>query len=220
MPNVINFTSKPVAPLWSPGRKVKASWRLLSTPSVIEFHVPSEPVTLAIMGEMLLSTVKPGKRPVKVKRERSPAEEASGLTFQPTKQRFKGTNVVFSLETQEAYSYNWWRFVERIGPYLVFNTYNYSATTNKHQWSLKSLLCALDLTIDFKIEAPDGLQSLESATRHYQREIEKLEAAIAVKGSHKAKNEQRRAQITKLQVAMGSVSMLIDLKNQPEERKA
>lgn len=150
----------------------------------------------------------------KPRRERTTTTIA-GLTFQPVKQRFKSAagKCTFKLETQEAYSYGWWRFVERIGPYLVFNNYRYSSTTTKHQYQLRSLLESLGLNIDLTIKAPKGLQSLDTASHYYLRLIADLERQINTKGSRKLKNIARREQIVQYQIKLATISMLQRLKD-------
>lgn len=49
-------------------------------------------------------------------------------------------NVTFNPTTMEAYSYNWWQFVRKIGKTVIFNDYYYSSSTNAHQWCVKSVL--------------------------------------------------------------------------------
>jgi hypothetical protein len=112
----------------------------------------------------------------------------SGMQWKPRKQRFEARSVSFDPETQEAYSYGWWRFVERIGPYLVFNSYRYSVSTSKHQgllyWGYGNerygLLADLGLSVDLRIEAPRGLQDLDSAVSLYERRIADLECRIKI----------------------------------------
>lgn len=36
--------------------------------------------------------------------------------------------------TKESWSYTWWPITKKIGKYIVFNNYNYSNTTSKHNW--------------------------------------------------------------------------------------
>jgi hypothetical protein len=108
---------------------------------------------------------------------------------------YKASNVHFDATICEAYSYGWWRFVERIGGQIVFNWYAYSNTTIKHQWKVWRLLRDLGITIDAEIESPAGLQDLDSSLQLYAKRIERLEAAIAKPRSKKKKNEERRTAI-------------------------
>lgn len=166
----------------------------------------------------------------KPQRERKPSVIVSGLRWKPRKQRFEAANVTFDPETQEAYSYGWWRFVERIGPYLVFNSYRYSVTTSKHQSRMwwrsywrddpehHGLLAELGLSVDLEIEAPRGLQNLPAAIAHYESRIEGLESAISRKGSRKAKNAERRAAITEAQIKIATVKTLMALRDAEDKR--
>lgn len=108
---------------------------------------------------------------------------------------YKASNVTFNPSTCEAYSYGWWRFVERISGQLVFNRYRYSNSTCKHQLKVWRLLRTLGLTIDIEIEAPQGLQDLGSAISLYEYRIAELKAEIAKPRSHARKNDERRQQI-------------------------
>lgn len=114
----------------------------------------------------------------------------------------------FNPDTKKAYSYSWWLFVSPINGKLVFNNYNYSPTTCKHQWKLRSLLSTLGLTIDLTIEAPKGLQDLESAIKHYETKIAILQAAIAKKGSRKSTNAERASLINEHQITIAQIKSL------------
>lgn len=115
---------------------------------------------------------------------------------------YQASNVTFDPETCEAYSYGWWKFVGKIGGKIVFNTYSYSNTTIKHQLKVRSLLRDLDLWPDYELEVPGGLQSLHTGAAYYHKLIEELQAEIAIKGSHKAKNLERQKRIKELKVSL------------------
>ena len=109
---------------------------------------------------------------------------------------YKAINVTFNPETQEAYSYGWWRFTARIKGKLVFNDYRYSPTTGNHQSKIRRLMeDELSLKIDYFIEIPGGLQCLSTGINHYQSRIDELELTINKPRSHKAKNNERRIEI-------------------------
>lgn len=91
-----------------------------------------------------------------------------------------GTNT-FNPETCEALSYGWWVYVKRINGKVVFNNHSYSVTTSKHQGEMRRLLRELDIEIDLFIEAPNGLQELDS--RHLE-----LEKSKAFEKSEKARS--------------------------------
>lgn len=146
------------------------------------------------------------------KRERTAPKTVCGFRWKARQQRFERASVYFDPKTQEAYSYSWWRFVERIGPYLVFNNYSYSVSTSKHQRQMRWLLSDLGLSIDLNIEAPQGLADLESAIAHYNRRILALETACAKKGARKAKNAERLQEIDQLKIKIATIQMLQTLK--------
>ncbi len=104
---------------------------------------------------------------------------------------FKASNVYFDANKVQAYSYDWWRFVEVIGGKVVFNNYRYSTTTGGHQRKTERLLEQLGIKVDLYVEAPKGLQDLHSAISHYENRIAELIAAINRPGSKQAKNAER-----------------------------
>lgn len=111
---------------------------------------------------------------------------------------YKASNVTFNPETMQAVSYGWWRFVDCINGKLVFNRYNYSATTLKHQSKTRALLREIGAVVDIELAVPAGLQAsnaLESAVRHYEQLIQELEEAIARPRSKAETNLRRKAQI-------------------------
>lgn len=108
---------------------------------------------------------------------------------------YKASNVTFDPATCKAYSYSWWRFVDRIGGLVVFNDYGYSSSTRKHQSKVRRVLEALNIQVDVVVEAPKGLQDLQSAIAHYEAMIQKLISEIQKPGTRKTTNDRRRAQV-------------------------
>src|SRR5277367_2567847 len=72
---------------------------------------------------------------------------------------FKASNNYFDPSTIEAYSYDWWQYVKVIKGKLVFNNYNYSMSTNRHQSDMARLLGQLGLEIDLTVYTHAGLQT-------------------------------------------------------------
>lgn len=120
--------------------------------------------------------------------------QVGGLKYYPKLKQWKASNVRLHEDTLEAYSYDWWRFLEKIGPYLVFNDYRYSPSTSKHQSKVRSWLWHNRLD-SISIESPRGLQDLDGAIRHYERAIQVLRDAIKRPKSKHAKNKERLQQI-------------------------
>ena len=108
---------------------------------------------------------------------------------------YKASNVTFDPIQCRVYSYDWWRFVDRIRGKVIFNSYTYSNSTVKHQFKLRRLLESLNINVDIMLKAPRGLQDLDSAVRYYESEIEALESAINAPGSRSKTNVKRRDQI-------------------------
>jgi hypothetical protein len=111
---------------------------------------------------------------------------------------YKASNVTFNPETLQAYSYDWWRFVDCINGKIVFNDYYYSSTTGKHQSKVRSLLQDLGIKIDLYVECPRGFQNDgrdESIINYYLEKIKELEDAINKPRSHKKTNERRKEEI-------------------------
>jgi hypothetical protein len=108
---------------------------------------------------------------------------------------FKASNVEFNPNTGVATSYNWWKFVDRIGGLVVFNSYYYSPSTSRHQSKVSSLLSQLGIKVDVSFEAPKGLQNLEAAVTHYESKISALIIAIQKPGTRAEKNKERAKEV-------------------------
>lgn len=80
------------------------------------------------------------------------------LPYKPRKKIYESTNVYFDPETCQAYSYDWWRFVDKIDGLVIFNSYSYSRTTQKHQYKVRRLLAELNIKINIEVDAGCGLQ--------------------------------------------------------------
>jgi len=93
--------------------------------------------------------------------------------------------VKFDPETMQAYSYDNWQFVARIGGKVVFNSYRYSSTTSAHQGAVRRLLQKLEIAIDIEVEAPHGLGRLEDAIHSTYRRAEDFKKQIPAARSRK-----------------------------------
>lgn len=83
---------------------------------------------------------------------------------------YKAPNLTFNPETIEGRSYHWYLITRKIGKTVLLNGYNYSNTTVRHIYKIRSLLN--ELNIDFiTIEAPRGLQDLTSAENYYLTQL-------------------------------------------------
>jgi hypothetical protein len=122
---------------------------------------------------------------------------------------YKASNVTFDPKTCQAYSYGWWRFLDRINGKVVFNNYNYSPTTGRHQGKVRQLLVELGIHIDLDISVPEGLQSLDKAIPYLQNEIRQLQELIKKPRTHKVTNQRRAGDIVQLRTKINQVKELM-----------
>lgn len=122
---------------------------------------------------------------------------------------FYSSNVTWDATKRVAKSYGWWEFVKPIGGKLVFNTYGYSMSTRRHQRKVENHISNTFTKVDEYIEAPNGLQDLESAGDHYVERILELESAMMKKGSHLKTNLVRAERIRYLRGKIEVVQSLI-----------
>lgn len=100
---------------------------------------------------------------------------------------YKASNVEFSPENRSAYSYDWWQFVREVNGVLVFNDYNYSPTTGRHQSKVRWLLRDLGLEIGVTIYTHTGLQALNGVEGGEKLAFEALEEAVKAQDLERAR---------------------------------
>ena len=135
------------------------------------------------------------------------------MRFYKTLNKFKASNVELDINDLTATSYGWWLFVKRINGLVVFNSYNYSSSTGQHQRKIKGVLRQLGIDVDIDIRAPKGLQNLHSALTYYEGEISTLTDLINKKGTKKAKNAERQAEVEHIRGKIAAVNALIRAEN-------
>jgi hypothetical protein len=131
---------------------------------------------------------------------------------------YKAANVVFKPEKCQAYSYGWWRFVDKINGEVIFNSYPYSNTTRRHQSKVKAILRSLNIEFT-EMQVPAGLQSeraLESALDYYDAKMHDLEKLILNPNTRVAKNKER--QVYMIQLLAEKTLAQIFLKAKPEPK--
>ena len=109
---------------------------------------------------------------------------------------YKASNVEFIPETCRAYSYDWWRFVDKVDGLVIFNNHRYSPSTGGHQRKVRQLLDRLGIEIDLFVDTRSSLSAsdwIERAIATYSQKSDSLIEQTMVKGTRKAKNEERRA---------------------------
>jgi hypothetical protein len=120
------------------------------------------------------------------------------MKFMKRSNTWKASNVTLDMSNLTAYSYNWWLFLKKINGYVVFNDYQYSTTTARHQFKIRRKLSEIGIAIDYTIKSPMGLNNLSSAVNYYEIEKELLLEKINSSRTRKAKNQERRQQISSI----------------------
>lgn len=120
---------------------------------------------------------------------------------------YSGNNQ-YNPETETATSYGWWTYYKFIGNTPVFNCYSYSVTTSRHQRALRDLLRIDSRDAVLWIEAPQGLQDLNSSITYYTGLIEQLNDKIDRPRSHNKKNIERRQEIEEYELKINQVKEL------------
>jgi len=88
------------------------------------------------------------------------------IPYGPRRGTFKRANLEFNPLNGRGHSYDWYEITKVIRGKLVLNTFRYSVTTQKHVRLLQRLLDSLGLKY-MSIEAPNGLQNLDTAASHH-----------------------------------------------------
>jgi hypothetical protein len=116
--------------------------------------------------------------------------KALALDWQVRNQVFKSTNAFFNPLTMTAISYKWWTFVRLIKGKVVFNDYNYSMTTCKHQNNVKSVMRDLGIKIDLEVATYESLTQFETAVLPVlYNDLFDLEIAAARRNARDRSNE-------------------------------
>lgn len=127
-----------------------------------------------------------------------------------TRNEYVGCNrkCRYYADTEEAYSYGHWCFVKRINGKLIFNNYNYSHTTRRHQNAMIELLRELGIEIDAYVYFSDSLSEYSfknNALKAFYSSCAQLIVQNNTKRvrkktieSNKVKIDQYRKQIKKL----------------------
>ncbi len=111
--------------------------------------------------------------------------------------KYKCSNLEYDIQSEIAYSYEWYQIAKRINGTMVLNSYSYSPSTLRHFYKIRNLFDSLNITY-IMIEAPKGLQCLDSAKDRYEEQIKSLQKAMSKPRSHAGKNQERKAHIYNL----------------------
>jgi glutaredoxin len=103
---------------------------------------------------------------------------------------YKASNVTFDANNIKAVSYAWWTFCTVINGQVVFNTYNYSSSTCKHQQKVLRLMRELGIEIDLYVSTRDSLSSpslaLDNAVKGLNQDIAELKEKLVSNRRKKA----------------------------------
>lgn len=120
---------------------------------------------------------------------------------------YQASNVTFNVDTCSAYSYGWWAFVKRIKGKVIFNAYQYSNSTTKHQYKVRSLLQDLGIRIDREVQVKRGLQNITTLKLLNAEENDTLDA-IAEEQEYKRKMRNERARKRRAAAKQMSLSIV------------
>lgn len=115
-----------------------------------------------------------------------------GIPFKPRSGKFYTAKCDFDPSTGRAHSYDWYILGDVIKGQYVVNSFGYSHSTSGHVWMLRSTLKMLGVKY-VELEAPSGLQNLESSRDLYLHRIGA--AIVAMKYGSKKCNRWRQSGI-------------------------
>lgn len=122
------------------------------------------------------------------------------MRFLKTKNQYKASNFLYEVDGKKSWSYNWWLFSIEIDGKLLFNNTHYSITTSAHQSKAHKLIGYTTPKYYSFHHTKTSLSNLEQAFKDelegIKKEIKDLVYLINKKGTRKAKNEQRKLDIT------------------------
>ena len=133
-----------------------------------------------------------------------------------------GSNY-YDPQKQEAFSYDWWRYLQNIEGHLVFNNYSYSSTTSQHQHNLLRIIGYK--TPKITVYLRNGLNGISSIHDEIERLInENLELKKTIlKPRTKKKTNFSRLENIKYnikQIKKLAITFNLDYTNQINENKA
>lgn len=137
------------------------------------------------------------------------------MKFNNKTKKYTASNVSFDSVKIEAVSYDWWSFVTRYHGKTLFNQARYSATTQKHQRKVQSLMGRLaikiDLTLRFtKLSLTDPEEALRDELNILAITVGHLKIEIENPRSRAAKNELRKAEIKRLRKEARAIKKILN----------
>lgn len=129
-----------------------------------------------------------------------------------------------NMTTCEAWSYDWWQFVIKVGNTIYFNDASYSMQTRQHQRLAQNIIdaeCPEQFGIRVKyVYYREGLNHLDTAIRNMQFNIQQLKEAINKPRSHRKTNKSRRERIVELKQEIKDTRKLMRVLNKQRRLNA
>lgn len=97
------------------------------------------------------------------------------MKFFKKRNSYENSSKTLKLNINDLYgtSYGWYSIVKTVNDVTYLNTYPYSITTSKHIKQVRSLLERLNIPF-VEIQAPRGLDDIDSMKEFYKTKIESL----------------------------------------------
>lgn len=130
------------------------------------------------------------------------------MKFYKKLNQYKASNLVYDLNSNKAYSYEWYELAKCVDSQMILNTYNYSPTTLRHMYKLRTLFDSLNINY-VEIEAPRGLQDMVTSIFYYTELIHELNKKINNPRSRKSTNLYRVKDLSVYESKLSFVKNLI-----------
>jgi len=129
---------------------------------------------------------------------------------------YTASNVVFNANTNEATSYVHWKFLKPIRGKLVFNTFAYSPTTQRHYSKVGELLNSLGVKVDFFINSKTDLESATwggDALQSLNDQINDILEKLSSPRRKKSLDQERLLEIKNLRLEVLKLTEFLDTLN-------
>lgn len=140
----------------------------------------------------------------------NPQKETYSMYFSKKRNAFEASNLRFYPDTGCAYSYRWYKILDRIDGKYVLNVHNYSRTTGRHVSKIRSLLTnELKKEIYLVVDCPKGLMNRNYVVMAIENQIKELENILANPRSKKHLMKDRLQKIQTLKDTLFKYKQLV-----------
>jgi len=139
------------------------------------------------------------------------------MRFTKKTKTYHASNVSFNTKSLVAVSYDWWIFVKPINGKVIFNNYNYSRTTQRHQSKVRWLLD--DMGIQYEVvQMHNSLSNLShdnfiQAFNEYDKKLEEAHRLVNSTRTNQWTKEHNARLITQLNTELDTLSFVADMDN-------